>query len=30
MLLFDHKQYLQSYEAESSMQMEISFKIMAV
>ncbi len=31
MLLFEHKQYLQSYEAESSMQTEISsFKIMAV
>ncbi len=30
MLLFEHKQYLQSYEVESSMQMEIlSFKIMA-
>ncbi len=25
MLLFEHKQYLQSYEAESSMQTEISF-----
>ncbi len=31
MLLFEHKQYLQSYEAESSMQTEISsFKIMTV
>ncbi len=31
MLLFEHKQYLQSYDAESSMQTEIlSFKIMAV
>ncbi len=31
MLLFEHKQYLQSYNAESSMQMEIvSFKITAV
>ncbi len=31
MLLFEHKQYLQSYEDESSMQTEISsFKIMAV
>ncbi len=31
MLLFEHKQYLQSYNAESSMQMEIvSFKIKAV
>ncbi len=32
MLLFEHKQYLQSYEAESSMQTEIfkSFKIMSV
>ncbi len=31
MLLFEHKQYLQSYDAESSMQMEISsFKILAV
>ncbi len=31
MLLFEHKQYLQSYEAESSMQMKISsYKIMAV
>ncbi len=32
MLLFEHEQYLQSYDAESSMQMEIlsSFKIMAV
>ncbi len=29
MLLFEHKQYLQSYEVESSMQMEMSFKIMA-
>ncbi len=31
MLLFEHKQYLQSYNAESSMQMEIlSFKMMSV
>ncbi len=31
MLLFEHKQYLQSYDAESLMQMEISsFKILAV
>ncbi len=31
MLLFEHKQYLQSYEAERSMQTEISsFKILAV
>ncbi len=31
MLLFENKQYLQSYEAESSMQTEISsFKILAV
>ncbi len=31
MLLFEQKQYLQSYDAESSMQTEISsFKIMAV
>ncbi len=25
MLLFEHKQYLQSYSAESSMQTEVSF-----
>ncbi len=31
MLLFEHKQYLQSYDAESSMQTKISsFKIKAV
>ncbi len=31
MLLFEHEQYLQSYDTESSMQTEIlSFKIMAV
>ncbi len=30
MLLFEHKQYLQSNNAESSMQTEISFKIMEV
>ncbi len=31
MLLFEHKQYLQSYEAESLTQTEISsFKILAV
>ncbi len=31
MLLFEHKQYLQSYKAERSMQMEISsFKIITV
>ncbi len=31
MLLFEHKQYLQSYEAERSMQTEISsFKILSV
>ncbi len=31
MLLFEHKHYLQSYDAESAMQTEISsFKILAV
>ncbi len=31
MLLFEHKQYLQSYEAESSMQTEMtSFKIVSL
>ncbi len=30
MLLFEHKQYLQSCGAESSMQTEMSFKILAV
>ncbi len=31
MLLFEHKQYLQSYDSKSSMQTEISsFKFMAV
>ncbi len=31
MLLFEHKQYLQSYDAKSSMQTEIlSFEMMAV
>ncbi len=30
MLLFEHKQNLQSYDAESSMQIFQSFKILAV
>ncbi len=30
MLLFEHKQYLHIYEAESSTQTEMSFKILAV
>ncbi len=30
MLLFEHKQYVQSYSAESSMQTEMSFKILSV